>query len=408
MLRFLTGEDSTKKNVNENYGRELMELFCVGVTNAAGTPNYTEVDVREAARSATGWTIKDDDPDKVTAVFNKTRWDDGQKTVLGKTGAFGHRELVDVVLAHPNHAPYLVTKLWHEFIPTEPNAGHGARSGERVPEGRSCGIKPLVRRILTHPAMLDSMKEPNMIKPPVVLRDRDDAAPRPADHRRLALQRPERHGADPVLPAHGGGLGGRPRLAQHQHRAVALRAGQQAAHPGYATLPTKAPEDVTGETPAQAFARAHAAVGRPGWPSRSVSSLRYYAAQRPRGVRQRPHRAPARAAGLHARRPRRAGDVMDEDDDGRPRPASGLDRDDCGSARRRLHRWSRRPGAPITAEAARRLPRRGAALEGPRPPRVPAHRRPSASARSTPRRASTGPAPSRPPWPRPRARRTSS
>ena len=50
MLRFLTGEDSTKKNVNENYGRELMELFCVGVTNAAGAPNYTEVDVREAAR----------------------------------------------------------------------------------------------------------------------------------------------------------------------------------------------------------------------------------------------------------------------------------------------------------------------------------------------------------------------
>ena len=77
MLRYLTGEDNTKRAVNENYGRELMELFTLGVTDAAGNPNYTEVDVREAARSASGWQIQDDDPDAVKAVFTRTRWDDG-------------------------------------------------------------------------------------------------------------------------------------------------------------------------------------------------------------------------------------------------------------------------------------------------------------------------------------------
>ena len=146
----------------------------------------------------------------MTAVFDTTRWDDGQKTVLGKTGAFGHRELVDVVLAHPNHAPFLVTKLWHEFIPTAPNAAT-VRDLVNVYLKAKLRIKPLVRRILTHPAMLDSVKEPNMIKPPVVYAIGHDADARPADHGRHPLRRPARHGAAPVLPAHGGGLGGRHR-----------------------------------------------------------------------------------------------------------------------------------------------------------------------------------------------------
>jgi uncharacterized protein (DUF1800 family) len=277
MLRFLTGEDSTKKNVNENYGRELMELFCVGVTNAAGAPNYTEVDVREAARSATGWTIKDDDPDAVTAVFDKTRWDDGQKTVLGKTGAFGHRELVDVVLSHPNHAPYLVTKLWHEFIPTAPNAAT-VRDLVNVYLKAKLRIKPLVRRILTHPAMLDSVKEPNMIKPPVVYAI--------GLMRTLGLQIKDgtlydalsAMGQLPYFPPTVAGWEGGPAWLNTNTALSRFALANKLLSLKYTTLATKAPEDEASETPKQAFQRARAAVGRPWMAKGTISSLQYYAA----------------------------------------------------------------------------------------------------------------------------------
>jgi uncharacterized protein (DUF1800 family) len=277
MLRFLTGEDSTKKNVNENYGRELMELFCVGVTNAAGAPNYTEVDVREAARSATGWTIKDDDPDAVTAVFDRTRWDDGQKTVLGKTGAFGHRELVDVVLAHPNHAPYIVTKLWHEFIPTAPTAAT-VRDLVNVYLRAKLRIKPLVRRILTHPAMLDSVKEPNMIKPPVVFAI--------GLMRTLGLQIKDgtlydalnAMGQLPYFPPTVAGWEGGPAWLNTNTALSRFALANKLLSLKYATMPTKAPEDDASETSKQAFQRAHLAVGRPWMARGTISSLQYYAA----------------------------------------------------------------------------------------------------------------------------------
>jgi uncharacterized protein (DUF1800 family) len=277
MLRFLTGEDSTKRNVNENYGRELMELFCLGVTDAAGNPNYTEVDVREAARSATGWTINDDNPDAVTAAFDRTRWDDGPKTVLGKTGAFGHRELVDVVLAHPSHPGFLVTKLWHEFIPTPPDAAT-VRDLARVYVRSKLRIKPLVRRILTHPAMLDSIKEPNMIKTPVVyaiglmrtlgLSIRDETL-----YNALRDM-----GQLPYFPPTVAGWEGGTSWLNTNTALSRFGIANRLLGLKYATLPTKAPEDDAAETPKQAFKRAHASVGRPWLAKGTVSSLQYYSA----------------------------------------------------------------------------------------------------------------------------------
>ena len=277
MLRYLTGEDSTKKAINENYGRELMELFMLGVTSAAGQPNYTETDVREAARAASGWQIDDENPDAVLAYFNRSRWDDGQKTVLGKTGAFGHRELVDVILGHPSHAPFLVTKLWHEFIPTEPDA---ATLRDLVGVYRKTGfrLKPLVRRILTHPALMASIKEPDMIKPPVVqaLGTMRALGLSIADDSLYNALRDM--GQIPYFPPTVAGWEGG--TAWLNTNTALSRFGMANRFLGlaYAKLPTKAPEDVVGETPAQAFARAHAAVGAPWLAKASISSLRYYAA----------------------------------------------------------------------------------------------------------------------------------
>ena len=104
MLRYLNGELNRRGRPNENYARELMELFCLGVTDAVRQPNYTEADVRELARALSGWTIDVTDPNNPRGLFTTSRFDTGSKTFLGRTGTFGSRQAVDIVLAHPQHA----------------------------------------------------------------------------------------------------------------------------------------------------------------------------------------------------------------------------------------------------------------------------------------------------------------
>jgi uncharacterized protein (DUF1800 family) len=276
MLRFLTGEDNQKGHINENYGRELMELFCLGVANAAGQPNYTETDVREAARSASGWTINDDDPDAVTASFDPRRWDDKPKTVLGQTGAFTHRQLVDVVLSHPSHAPFFVTKLWGEFIPTPPDAAT-LRDLTRIYLGNRLRIRPLVRRILTHPAMLASVKEPSMIKPPIVFAIGIMRALRLGVTDETLYNVLNDMGQLPYFPPTVAGWEGGASWLNTNSALARFATANRLLSLKYQTMPGKAPEDEPAETAKQAFARAHAAVGRP-WVGRGTkSSLLYYA-----------------------------------------------------------------------------------------------------------------------------------
>ena len=276
MLRFLTGEDSRKGRLNENYGRELLELFCLGVTNAAGQPNYTEADVLEAARASTGWQINDDNPDAPTAYFTPVPLGRGAKTVLGQTGAFNHRQLVNVVTSHPSHAPFFVTKLWGEFMPTAPDAAtlHDLTriyTRRRLPAAAAGAQDP-------HPpgdARLDQGADHDQVAGR--LRHRGDAGPGPGDHRRNPLQRAARHGAAALLPADRGRLGGGRLLAQHQHRARALLGGQPPAVAQVRDARDQGARGRVRENPKQAFARAHASVGRP-WVGRGTkSSLLYYA-----------------------------------------------------------------------------------------------------------------------------------
>ncbi|MGD9572971.1 MAG: DUF1800 family protein [Thermoleophilia bacterium] len=277
MLRFLTGEGNTKRAINENYGRELMELFGLGVTNAAGQPNYTEVDVREAARAASGWQIDDENPDRAIGYFNRSRWDDGVKTVLGKAGAFDHRQLVDVVLSHPSHAPFLVTKLWHEFHATAPDAAT-IRDLTQVYVKARFRVRPLLRRILTHPAMLDSVKEPNMIKPPIVQAVGTMKALGLSITDESLFYALRDMGQLPYFPPTVAGWEGGMSWLNTNTALARFAMANRLLTLSYAPLPTKAPEDVPGETPVQAFQRAHAAVGSPWLSKGSISSLRYYSA----------------------------------------------------------------------------------------------------------------------------------
>ena len=148
----------------------------------------------------------------------------------------------------------------------------------RLPQSSKFRLKPLVRRILTHPAMLASVKEPNMIKPPVVhavgtmralgLSITDDSL-----YNALRDM-----GQIPYFPPTVAGWEGGTAWLNTNTALSRFAMANRMLTLAYAKLPTKAPEDVPGETPAQAFARAHAAVGAPWLAKPSVSSLRYYAA----------------------------------------------------------------------------------------------------------------------------------
>jgi hypothetical protein len=105
MLVWLDSNRNVKGTPNENYARELMELFSLGVGN------YTERDIREAARAFTGWHT-----DSAGFKFNPLFHDNGMKSVLGKTGAWNGDDVVRIVVGQPAAARFLVRKLYHFLI----------------------------------------------------------------------------------------------------------------------------------------------------------------------------------------------------------------------------------------------------------------------------------------------------
>jgi hypothetical protein len=107
MLVWLDSNQNVKGQANENYAREVMELFALG----AG--HYTEKDVRECARAFTGWHSDDE---QSAFAFNKEAHDDGLKTLLGKTGRWNGDDVVAVLLEQPACALFLAGKLYRELI----------------------------------------------------------------------------------------------------------------------------------------------------------------------------------------------------------------------------------------------------------------------------------------------------
>lgn len=106
MLSFLNNQQNKKKKPNENFAREVMELFTLG------RGNYTEQDVKEAARAFTGWTYEKDG----RFAFNPKTHDDGEKTVLGTTGKLNGDDVLDIILKQPQTAKYITTKLYRFFV----------------------------------------------------------------------------------------------------------------------------------------------------------------------------------------------------------------------------------------------------------------------------------------------------
>lgn len=127
MLIYLDGIKNYKvgnrDNINENYARELMELFTMGVFDWEGNENYSQDDVIAAARSLSGWTYNVDNPrgqvfvDRA-AVFNQLLWDSGSKTLMGRTGAWKAEDVIDIIFEEraDQIARFICTKIYRAFV----------------------------------------------------------------------------------------------------------------------------------------------------------------------------------------------------------------------------------------------------------------------------------------------------
>jgi uncharacterized protein (DUF1800 family) len=164
MLVWLSGNENSKYAPNENYGREMMELFSLGVSNESGYP-YSEDDVREQARALTGWTNDWDDTIGATNFhFDADLHDTGTKTIFGKSGRFDWQDSVRLCIDHPAHARYFVERLWSYFVPTPPSR-RTRLALMHLYKASGHQIRPVVEAILMHPNVYVGQA---MVKPPIV------------------------------------------------------------------------------------------------------------------------------------------------------------------------------------------------------------------------------------------------
>jgi hypothetical protein len=161
MLVFLDGIYNEKRDPNENYAREMMELFSLGADRGA----YSEDDVREMARALSGWTADWTESSGLQNFrFVASRHDAGNKTIFGQTGKWNWEDAVRLCVTHPLHASFFVAKLWSYFVPMPPGeATLAALQGTYI--GSGYAIAPVVEAILQHPDFLDG---PELLTPPVV------------------------------------------------------------------------------------------------------------------------------------------------------------------------------------------------------------------------------------------------
>ncbi|MFN0092790.1 MAG: DUF1800 family protein, partial [Acidimicrobiales bacterium] len=159
MQLFLSLANSEKDAPNENFARELLELFTLGVNNG-----YTEKDVREAARALTGFTF---DYDTKRFGYDPDRHDDGVKRILGRTGRFTALDVVDIAIGHRAHAPFICSKLWSYFSP-HPCPPKLLKALARTYREAGTDVRPVLRQILTNKLLYASLAEPDMVKSPFV------------------------------------------------------------------------------------------------------------------------------------------------------------------------------------------------------------------------------------------------
>jgi uncharacterized protein (DUF1800 family) len=157
MLAFLDAGVNVKGAPNENFAREIMELFTMGVGH------YSEADIREAARAFTGWNYSD-----LAFVVNRDQHDDGAKTVLGRTGRFEGIGVIDIILAQPVTAEHVAAKIYRFLVREELSPALRTRLGA-VLRDHKYAIAPLLRTIFLSRDFYSPASYATRIKSPVEL-----------------------------------------------------------------------------------------------------------------------------------------------------------------------------------------------------------------------------------------------
>ncbi|RKF31881.1 hypothetical protein BCY89_17175 [Sphingobacterium siyangense] len=158
MLNFLNNQQNKKDHPNENFAREVMELFTMG------RGNYTESDVKEAARAFTGWSYDKDGHFLVRKKFH----DSGSKTFLGKTGNFDGNAILDIILERPATARFITEKLYRFLVNEQVDQDIvDTLSKDFFDSGYD--IRRLLDRVFTAAWFYDSKNVGNKIKSPVEL-----------------------------------------------------------------------------------------------------------------------------------------------------------------------------------------------------------------------------------------------
>jgi uncharacterized protein (DUF1800 family) len=157
MLVWLDQAQSRKEHPNENFAREVMELFALGVGH------YTEKDITEAARALTGWSL---DQDSQQFKYRPFIHDNGDKTILGKTGNMDGDDFIGQIVAQPQAAVYITAKLWNFFAGEMPSPELSEALADLF-RANGNNFKPLMRTILTCEEFYSPSVIRNQVKSPV-------------------------------------------------------------------------------------------------------------------------------------------------------------------------------------------------------------------------------------------------
>jgi uncharacterized protein (DUF1800 family) len=159
MLLWLNGSSNNKFSPNENYGREMLELFTLGADRG-----YGQHDVHDNARALTGFTNDWNNSGPTNFRFEPSLHDDGVKTIFGQRGRWNWRDSCRLAVNHAQHRSFFVTKLWGYFVgaPIPPGT---QESLERSYVSGGFATRPILEAILRHPLFYDG---PRMVIPPVV------------------------------------------------------------------------------------------------------------------------------------------------------------------------------------------------------------------------------------------------
>jgi len=157
MLIYLDNAQSNKQQPNENYARELMELFTLG------EGHYSEDDVKAAARAFTGWSIE---RDRMEFRFREPMHDNNKKTFMGKSGNLDGEDIINRILKNPEAAPYICKKLWSFFAYENPPK-RVINELARILVQNQFEWKPVLRAMFTSEDFYSELALRTQIKSPV-------------------------------------------------------------------------------------------------------------------------------------------------------------------------------------------------------------------------------------------------